>query len=226
MKSLSARVVSESASAIGTLEYLFVELCLASHKVLVGVMYKPPRVDDIDKLDELLQRFGVSYPEIVIAGDFNEDLIAMSSKTRRYVSLVRDMSFEFVSEEPTHFSSTTSTAIDHFLTTSIGNVTRFSEISLPGISKHDLIFLSLRCDMNYVSKPPRFTRRLDKLDIDELMADAATVDWMRLIYLTDVDEMVESFSEDILRLLDVHAPLEPCTSERSLNPWFNHACNS
>ncbi|KAJ6642662.1 hypothetical protein Bhyg_07615 [Pseudolycoriella hygida] len=43
-KSLHARIVSESASVIGTLEYLLVELCLPTHKVLLGVMYKPPKL--------------------------------------------------------------------------------------------------------------------------------------------------------------------------------------
>lgn len=220
-KSLRVRVVSESVSVIGTLEYLFVELCLASHKVLLGVMYKPPKVDDIDKLDELLQRFSVSYPEILIAGDFNEDLIVRSAKTRRYVSVVEGASLRFVSEEPTHFSSTTSTAIDHFMTTSVKNVSRFSQISLPGISKHDLIFLSFSCNLDFVAKPPRMVRRLHDVDLNGLLADARAVDWSKLRCVNDVDAMVEAFCEDVLRLLDRHAPLVPCLTKSSVSPWFN-----
>lgn len=192
-----------------------------SHKVLLGVMYKPPKVDDIDKLDELLQRFSVEYAEILIAGDFNEDLIARSGKTKRYESVIEGLSMNFVSNEPTHFSTHASTAIDHFVTSSIDKVRRFSQISLPGISKHDLIFLSFECDMGLTAKPPRMARRLDRMNVDDLLADAMAVDWMRLFCVADVDTLVDSFSNEVLQLLDVHAPLAPCSSRKSHNPWFD-----
>jgi len=219
-KSLRTRVISESASVIGNLEYLFVELCLGSHKILLGVLYKPPKVNDIDKLDDLLQRLSISYSEILLAGDFNEDIIAKTGKTRRYMSVIEEKSLRFVSAEPTHFSSTTSTAIDHFITSSISNVSRFSQISLPGISKHDLIFLSLKCDMNHVTRPLRMSRRLNCVNLNDLMSDASRVDWSSLAAIDGVDSLVEGFSDRVLESLDHHAPLLPVVSKESHNPWF------
>lgn len=157
---------------IETLEQILLELCLASHKVLLGVLYKPPKVDDIAKLDDILQQYTATYSEVIITGDFNEDLITRSSKTLRYVSVVEGVSLRLVSSEPTHFSPTTSTALDHFMTSSYEKVTRFSQISLPGISMHDLIFLSYRCDLKFTTKPPRLTRRIHKVNVRSLLATA------------------------------------------------------
>ncbi|KAJ6642156.1 hypothetical protein Bhyg_07103 [Pseudolycoriella hygida] len=47
-KGIPSKVILKSVSRIGMIEYLFVELCVTSHKVLLVVMYKPPHVDDID----------------------------------------------------------------------------------------------------------------------------------------------------------------------------------
>lgn len=41
------------------------------------------------------------------------------------------------------------------------------------------------------------------------------------MHISDVDLLVESFSNDVIHFLDLHAPLRPCISKRELNPWFN-----
>lgn len=100
-KGISSSIIRKSVSRIGTLEYIFVELCVSSHKILFGVMYKPPGVDDIAVLDDLMQDLSSQYAEVIIAGDFNEDLIDRSAKTVRFMDVVRDLSLDFVSRSPT-----------------------------------------------------------------------------------------------------------------------------
>lgn len=199
--------MSQSVSRIGTLEYLFVEMCVTSHKVLIGVMYKPLKVDDINVFDDLLQNLSPLYSDIILTGDFNEDVIARSSKTIKFLNVCQALSLQLVSSEPTHFSKTNSTSIDHFWTNTIDKVTRFSQISLPGISKHDLTFISYRCNMSHARAAPIMRRQLLKVNEERLIEDSLSIDWKSMLRISDVDLLVERFSGEMLNLLDVHAPL-------------------
>lgn len=61
--------LSENVSS----EYLFVEVIFPDSKVLVGAYYKAPRVNEFDVLRNLLHEVTVSYEDILLLGDFNEN---------------------------------------------------------------------------------------------------------------------------------------------------------
>lgn len=194
-KSVASRIIAKSASRIGMLEYVFVELCLTTHKILFGVMYKPPKIYDIEVFERVLQDLSPQYPEVILSGDFNEDLIAKSSKTVRFINVARALSLDFVSYEPTHFSSTSSTCIDHFLTNLPSKVTRFSQLSLSGISKQDLIFMSYRCNMAFTSSAPVMKRKIHNVDRNQLISDWLKIGWERFMFKNDVNSLVNQFSK-------------------------------
>lgn len=76
-------------------DYLFIELILPNKKVLVGVFYKPPGVKDYDVLDNVLNRLVPQYDDVVIMGDFNEDL-NVSSKLSKLNSLFSPLFLKIV----------------------------------------------------------------------------------------------------------------------------------
>ena len=74
----NATAVSELDLLLPYLECLFVELCCANHKVLVGCMYRPPNTDIVQfnlALANILNTIDKKrYKSVIIAGDFNIDL--------------------------------------------------------------------------------------------------------------------------------------------------------
>lgn len=52
--------------------------------------------------------------------------------------------------------------------------------------------------------------------MERLTSDASRVDWTRLFYVNDIDELVEAFSNEVTNLLDVHAPIVPCSRKASI----------
>lgn len=64
-------------------EYLFLEIIFPDSKILIGAVYKAPSVDEINILTTDLLELTDCYDNIIIAGDFNENLLAINSNICR-----------------------------------------------------------------------------------------------------------------------------------------------
>lgn len=75
-KHLSVKIVAKSDQS--DIEYLFVEIKLANTKILVGAIYRPPPprcISEISTLDGLISTLSSQYNNIIIAGDFNYNIL-------------------------------------------------------------------------------------------------------------------------------------------------------
>lgn len=78
---------------------------------------------------------------------------------------------------------------------------------MPGISKHDMIFMSYMCDLSLAGNVPKLRRLLNCINKNRLLENANAKRWDEISEISDIHEAVERFSGLVLELLDDHAPL-------------------
>ncbi|PSN46941.1 hypothetical protein C0J52_21277 [Blattella germanica] len=91
----------------------------------------------------------------------------------------------------------------------------------PGISHHDIIYVtySLKC---HRPTPKKITYRdLKRIDDTILIRDALDIPWGRIWTLHSVDEKVTKLNEYILTLYDKHAPLRTKKVKKRPSPWMS-----
>lgn len=191
-KSIKYKVVY-SGSQYGIVECLFVELLLGSRNVLVGVVYLPRgnfRAFESEVADVL-----VRYSDVIILGDFNNNLFDLSSSysvrescRRLNVSIVHN-------SIPTHFSAVhnSTSLLDFVLVSDRSCVCVSNQVVCPSISDHAFIFVSLNVSVLNVLQ---FFEYVDynALSCDDLQEIVSSTDFSALYSTSDVDFQCSSFS--------------------------------
>ena len=72
--SIQYKIVKKSAHDC-SMEFIFIELSAASSKMLIGTVYRPNKTVNIAQLIDFLHDISVQYDNIVIAGDFNSNIL-------------------------------------------------------------------------------------------------------------------------------------------------------
>lgn len=147
-KGINYKVVRSSADIQS--EYVFIEIIFPNSKMLLGAYYKAPNVKEIEKFDEVLSELSPSYTDVIILGDFNENLLKHDKKdlsvmcpSERCTScnfkacMVRH-ALKSVGTTPTNFDGEP-TLLDLILVNRPEKVLKFNQVK-SGLSNHDLIF--------------------------------------------------------------------------------------
>ncbi|XP_075162654.1 uncharacterized protein LOC142235288 [Haematobia irritans] len=182
---LTAKVV-HSGLNYGVVECLFVEVVVGREKILVGVVYLP--TGDFESLESELSDLLVRYSNIIIMGDFNNNLfdVAKSYNLRRAclrmgVSLVHN-------NVPTHYDAfhQSSSLIDYFLISCPERKRAGGQFISPGISKHAFIYLSLDFSVRQSSDIYEYFD-YNNYDDQLLRNTISCVDFSNLYLTSDVD---------------------------------------
>lgn len=203
-------------------EYLFLETNVRGVKVVLGVIYCPPNIDFSSQLDTLLVSISSEYNHVVIMGDFNTDLTKVNSNSRKLLSIVESANLHVLPLDPTHTNlDTTDTWLDLILTSSREPVINHGQMSAPGFSRHDLIYLAYRIKPPKVKPKYLNLRSFGKMDLDLLGADAESLDWSACYAASSIDDKISLFNKGIIGLFDVHAPVRTVRVRRPPSPWVS-----
>lgn len=218
-KNINFKIIKKSDIIYKT-EYLFIEIILPLSKILFGVFYKAPTINEFDVIEEIIIDLTPRYNEVILCGDFNENLLLNNARSSNFRHIFDQMSLEIINTEATHFQGIP-TLLDLFITNNSHLVKISSQVSIPGISKHDLLFISYYCDINDLKDKSYSKRFLSTIDQVQLNIDAQNMDWNLVFDCNDVDFMTKHLTTSLLILLDQHAPLtlvQNKISKRTL--WF------
>nr|CAI5855846.1 unnamed protein product [Callosobruchus analis] len=90
------------------LEQLWIEVCLKSHKLIIGVLYKPPHISysSLSDLDDTLSTLYPIANEIIFMGDLNINLLKpYSDDVVFFNSLLASYNLSQVINEPTRLAN-------------------------------------------------------------------------------------------------------------------------
>lgn len=130
------------------------------------------------------------------------------------------MCLEILPLAPTHHSKSTETWIDHIIVSNINKVRNHGQFPVPGISKHDLIYLV------YNLKCPKYSphiieyRDFSKFDKQAFNIDGLTLPWYLVHEEESLDAKVAIFTNLVTQLYDRHAPLKISRVTRPPAPWL------
>ena len=205
------------------IEILWLELRFRLKRVLLGVVYRPPDSKDFfSEFTNILARATAEANKtIMLAGDFNCDVLSTSSRqTRLLEEIIEEFQLIQVIQDPTRVTNNSSTLIDLILCSEAGLISNAK--SLPcRVSDHHLVY----CEMSvHSSKPPvRFvtTRHLHKCDPSDIIQDLSRAPWQVLETFDDLDDVVEAWNVLFLEILDQHAPARKVRVRAKSLPWID-----
>ncbi|KAI5696165.1 hypothetical protein M8J75_009116 [Diaphorina citri] len=168
-----------------------VEIKLQFAKLLVVVLYKAPRVYDLNTLDEFLADHIAQSEHIIVMGDFNVNMLNPSALlTSRLTEIVSTYGLSVLPSEPTHHGlNGTSSQIDLTLTVQTERVKLYIQLPVPGISRHDMLCLAY--SIKVPKYPVRMIRYRDfrRLDADVLSECLGEVRWMDVMSDNHIDHV-------------------------------------
>lgn len=123
-------------------EYLFVEITLQIAKIILGVIYCPPRVDYFSELEQILKPFRTNL-NIIIMGDFNTNFNRNSGECYELSFIIDSIGLCCLELDSTHRRpNCAETWIDHIFISNLKLVSSYGQMRAPGFSYHDLLYLS------------------------------------------------------------------------------------
>uniref|UniRef100_A0A2A4K1J1 Endonuclease/exonuclease/phosphatase domain-containing protein n=1 Tax=Heliothis virescens TaxID=7102 RepID=A0A2A4K1J1_HELVI len=206
----------------GNPEYLFLEVAVKGVKAVLGVVYCPPSIDYFSSLESILESIASEYKHLIVMGDFNTDLMKQNLRSRKLSAILESTGLSSLELNPTHHNlDSCDSWLDLMLVASPPYVANHGQAVAPGLSRHDLIYLS------YKIKPPKpqpvvvRIRNYSRLNREELLNDARSLDWLDIVEVSAVDEKVERLNSHIINVINSHAPLREVRIKRPPAPWIS-----
>lgn len=198
------------------MEYIFLSLGCQNNNILVGTVYRPNNSICFNNLVETVREISLSFRHIIIAGDFNSNLLTEHGLINEFNTIGL---FSVNSDIPTHFSRS-NTLLDLFLVNYTKHVLLYDQISLPNFSRHDLIFLIYDFSLSYTDSTIYY-RDYKSTDHTQLLIDLDTIPWNLIYYYNNINDKVSFFESNINHLYNKHIPLKSRVIKQRQQPWFN-----
>ena len=175
------------------IQYLFVEIHSDNQKLLIGTVYRRNRAVNLDDFYDKLRETSMPYEEIILAGDFNSDILKEDCLTSNMATFGLYTTNTAV---PTHYTNTVSTLLDLFFVSNRINVIKYDQISAPTFSKHDLIFLAY--DFKTINEPynEKF-RDFRHIGYRSLLESFNLLNLDRIYHMTSVEDQVRFLQDNI-----------------------------
>ena len=207
-------------------EMLFLELTIKNVKVVVGVIYKPPKIPYgvMATIQESLAYITTKFEHVIITGDFNINFLAPESYPTVFfqMNICEPFGLTQIIKDPTRVTSTTSTLIDLMLVTNLENVKKSGVVDIPGISDHCCVYMAYAIKKP-IFKPKTITKRdFSKFNQEAFLNDIRSAPF-ELIYAVsedNLDDQATIFENVFSDVLNKHAPFKTFTVRHPKSPWL------
>ena len=222
------------------IENIFFEILLPkTSPITVGIMYRPPsQTNFLEILNMTFEKVDVDKKEIYILGDFN---INMYHNNRYIVRDDNTISSKFLSHDiknyhqfctmhglkqliqsPTRVTCSTSTLIDHILTSAPSRVSQKGVINV-GVSDHQLIFCTRKISRIKTGGDHKYLNfcSLKNYTADYYKETLKQVDFPNYENFGDVNEAYSNFFQKLMTVIDKIAPYKSKQVKGNTQKWFD-----
>jgi hypothetical protein len=204
-------------------EYLFLEVAVNSTKLLLGVVYRPPGLNCVPEIRNVLAQMTACYDQIIVMGDFNINMLSNDSESIGFSSFLTSLKLRVINTEPTHFRANSATLIDFIIVSesNLGLVKATCQIDLPGVTEHDLLWCAYDLSPCDVGPTTYSFRDYSRVNLDGLFFAAHQLTWNEIYTSTNVDYKANRFTDFITDLYNEFVPLKTKTVVNNQTPWIN-----
>ncbi|XP_075163248.1 uncharacterized protein LOC142235879 [Haematobia irritans] len=180
-----------TSDGIESIEYIFLEICSLDRSVLIGSVYRPRSNIDMDPFMRQVGIFSTQFDEIVIAGDFNSNLLA----NQQLVGVMRALGLYVINTDtPTHFTQFANTLLVLFVVSTEDNILHYDQLSVPCFSKN--------------------------IDYSALRQQFFLIDWSSIYRIDSPNDQLAFLEDNVTSLFDMTVPMITRTVRRKGNGWF------
>lgn len=208
-------------------EQMWIRVKVNGQEIIIGTAYKPPKQDPHQFLEAITDSVSsfANYDRMILLGDWNIDLLTPNFwKTKLLTQFLYSLDLNQVIAEPTHFTDHSQTLIDIVCTDArVRNVTvKYS----PELGHHAMLLVEL--DIKKEKSCPRLVtyRPLKNILMDLFNKDLNSVCWEYFATTADVNDLVSVFTNFLVTLFDMHAPLKTLTFKEPPHPWITDTVRS
>ena len=207
-------------------ELCFIEVEVRNNKLLVGVIYKPPKEDYtlFGDIAEILAFFTTKYQHVILCGDLNIDQLKSETIEYKYLlkTIIEPLSLTQLVKEPTRITKKTSTLLDLILVNSPKNVKCSGVVDIPGISDHSMVYAA------YAMKKPKWKpiiikrRDFRKFSEVEFRRDMENASWGNIYALeeSDVNNQTTVVENIFIDIINKHAPYREIKVKKPVTPAY------
>lgn len=200
------------------IEFIFLEVNTEyKDTILLGSVYRPNRYVPLDSLISSVNSLSAMYSDVIIAGDFNSNIMVESLLTDEFLALGLQPTN---TNTPTHYHRTSNSLLDIFLVNSESKVILYDQLSASMFSNHDLIFMSYDTNVDTNENSIRY-RDFNNINYSLVNELVDTVQWESMYEIESVDEQTEFLQSNINELYEVCVPLKTKILRYNQQPWFN-----
>ena len=207
-------------------ETLFIELTVKNTKVVVGVIYKPPKIPygAFATIQETLAYITTKYEHVIITGDFNINMLAPESYPTVFfqMNVTEPFGLSQMVKDPTRITSTSSTLIDLMLVKHSEHVKHCGVVDIPGISDHCCVYMAYSI-YKPKFKPKTITKRdFSKFSQEAFLDDIRSAPFQQIYAVNEenVNDQATIFENVFSSVLDSHAPFKTFTVRHQKSPWL------
>ena len=128
--------------------YTYIHTYLAK-KCLIIAVYNPSRYNNLEIFFEQLRNICLVYENIVVCVDFNIDILRNDLKAQQFTDNANACGLNIINQWPTRFALNASPALlDVMMCSNLSRTVHYDQLSLAGISDHDMLLYVFGIDLN------------------------------------------------------------------------------
>ncbi|MCG8113231.1 MAG: reverse transcriptase domain-containing protein, partial [Candidatus Thiodiazotropha taylori] len=208
------------------IECLWIEVMVNGKKNLIGTFYRPPNSTNAiwsSIEDSIGQAFDTSIRNILVTGDFNFDILKQSAN-KKVTDICQQFSLHQLIDEPTHFTESSSSILDLFLTGNKNNVL-LSGVGEPFLGQNIRYHCPIYCVLTFQKvSTPVYTRKIylyNRGNYEAFSNDLEETDWQSLKN-NDIDTYAGNITNNIYQLANKHIPNKIIKIRQSDPPWLSN----
>ena len=206
-------------------EMLFCEVEMNRNKVAIGVVYKTPAESYriYEEIQEILAFITTKYKHVILLGDFNVDLLIKNRESEFFKNVILEpFSLHQIIKEPTRYSETTATCIDHISVTEPDCVKMHGVTAFPGISDHCLVYMAYSLKRQKFKPITIIKRDYRKFKKEDFVADMEIAPWGNIHTIDEngleinLDDKVTVLENIFKENINKHAPFREVTIKKPI----------
>jgi hypothetical protein len=191
-------------------------------KMLISCVYRKPDntkfFHDLNCYLSKISTYFNEHKEVYLFGDLNVDLLKKWSMGDLLVRSLSEFGLSQIITEPTHFTKTSASLIDHIYVNNVANIAQSGVLTSQ--LYHDPIFIVRKKSRSvFNSKTIRY-RNYKNLNAEDFSNDVSSFHWAEIFSISaNSNDLVINFEKEFLNMLNKQAPLAVRTVKAKPCSW-------